>query len=222
MRVFRVAILAAISFAALTSGCSRSPDFVATEEPWRADEERACLASGVVRETPYLQSRAALGGPSLCGALSPFQMAAASQGRVLMRPPAMLRCPMIPQVDRWVQDIVEPAAHRHLRANLVEITVAASYSCRARNHVFGAKLSEHGYANALDVSAFSLDDGRKVHVKSGWHGDDAERAFLKAIHAGACRSFTTVLGPDADANHHDHFHLDMARHNKNNSFKVCK
>ena len=38
-----------------------------------------------------------------------------------------------------------------------------------------------------------------------------ERAFLHAVHDGACAQFTTVLSPDYDANHRDHFHLDLAR-----------
>ena len=36
-----------------------------------------------------------------------------------------------------------------------------------------------------------------------------EREFLHGIHAGACRVFGTVLGPEANEAHRDHFHLDM-------------
>src|SRR5256885_128524 len=81
---------------------------------------------------------------------------------------------------------------------------------RAMNHVPGARLSEHGHANAVDISAFVLADGRVVQVKSGWWGAMAERTFLRAVHGGACSIFTTVLGPSYDANHRDHFHLDLA------------
>jgi hypothetical protein len=37
-----------------------------------------------------------------------------------------------------------------------------------------------------------------------------EAAFLRQLHTGACLRFTTVLGPDANAEHHNHFHLDLA------------
>jgi hypothetical protein len=37
----------------------------------------------------------------------------------------------------------------------------------------------------------------------------AEQTFLKLVHAGACRHFTTTLGPEADEAHRDHLHLDM-------------
>lgn len=204
-------------------GCS-SPgtNFVAKPEPWRDEEEQACLASGIVRETAWLRTRSALGGPSLCGAARPFEMSAAAGGRVQLNPPAMLRCPMIPQVERWLMASVNPAAHRAFGQPVVEVKVAASYACRPINHVSGAKLSEHGRANALDVSAFILADGSRVTVKDGWHGAPAEREFLRTVHAGACNDFTTVLGPNADAHHRDHFHLDLARHGRDGLMRICK
>jgi hypothetical protein len=201
-------------------GCSQAPRFVTKDEPWRADEERACLMSGVVRESTFVSARSGLGGPSECGALRPFTVSAAANGWVQMRPAALLRCPMIPAVDHWVQQVVMPSARHHFGTDLVELKIAASYSCRPMNHVDGARLSEHGHANALDISAFLLADGRVVNVKAAWDGTPAEQNFLRAIRFGACETFTTVLGPGYDANHHDHFHLDLARHG--GSGRVCK
>ena len=37
----------------------------------------------------------------------------------------------------------------------------------------------------------------------------AESQFLHKLHAGACQIFGTVLGPEANEAHRDHFHLDM-------------
>lgn len=203
-------------------GCSRAPLFIAKDEPWRAEEERQCLASGYVRATQFLVERASLGGPQPCGALKPFEMTAAAEGYVQLRPAAMLRCPMIPAVERWVRYVVAPAARQHLGRDVVELKVAASYSCRPMNHVSGGRLSEHGHANAVDISAFVLADGSAVTVKQGWHSDGRERAFLLAVHDGACREFTTVLGPDHDSYHHDHFHLDLARHGGDGLGRICK
>jgi hypothetical protein len=214
--------VAVVSAALIVWGCSSQPNFVAKHEPWRADEEQACLTSGAIRESSFLQSRSALGGPSVCGAARPFEMFAAGSGRVSMKPSAMLRCPMVPAVERWVQMVVEPAARSHLGSPIVELKIAASYSCRAMNHVSGGRLSEHGHANALDISQFHLADGRVVTVKGGWNGDVRERGFLRAIHRGACDEFTTVLGPNHDAMHHDHFHLDLARHGRDGQMRICK
>jgi hypothetical protein len=200
--------------------CSSRPTFVAKEEPWRADEERACLASGFVRETPFVTMRSALGGPSVCGALQPFTVSATARGMVALQPAALLRCPMIPAVEHWIERIVMPAARYHFRANVVSLKIAGSYACRPMNHVDGGRLSEHGHANAIDISAFVLDNGAVVTVKGGWWGTRMERNFLRAVHDGSCTVFTTVLGPDYDAKHRDHFHLDLARHNGEG--RICK
>ena len=90
------------------------------------------------------------------------------------------------------------------------------------NNVAGGNLSEHGHANALDVSGFTLTDGTRITVKRGWHGDWRERAFLREVHDGACAEFTTVLGPDYDSNHHDHFHVDLARRGPDGLRGTCK
>jgi hypothetical protein len=217
---FRVSVLVACLAPLALWACSTPPNFVAKDEPWRADEERACLASGEVRETAYITSRASLGGPSVCGAIRPFTVSAASRGTVVFQPPAQLRCPMIPALDYWIDEVVQPAARLHYRSRVVEVTVAGSYSCRAMNHVHGARLSEHGHANAIDVSAFTLANGTKVAVKTGWWGGLAERNFLRAVHGGSCSVFTTVLGPAYDSNHRDHFHLDLAKHNAEG--RICK
>jgi hypothetical protein len=208
--------------AGLLSACSTGPNFVAVDEPWRAQEELACLASGVVRESPFIKSRSALGGPSVCGAEKPFEMSAAADGRVSLTPAAMFACPMVPTVNNWVKTVVEPAALQHLGTSIVNVKVAASYSCRPRNNQSGGKLSEHGHANALDVSAFMMADGRTVTVKGGWNGAREEHAFLRQVRAESCREFTTVLGPGADAYHGDHFHLDLARHGKDGLGRICK
>jgi hypothetical protein len=205
------------------SGCGGTgQSFIAKDEPWRSTEERACLASGAVQESPFIKTKLSLGGPSVCGAERPFELAATDGGRVILRPVAYLRCPMIPQVNRWVQTAVEPAAMRIYGTPLVELKIAGSYACRPINHASGGYLSEHGHANALDVSGFVLADGRTISVKKGWRGDGRERAFLREVQAGACQHFTTVLSPDYDSNHHDHFHVDLARRGSDGLRTVCK
>jgi hypothetical protein len=129
---------------------------------------------------------------------------------------------MVPAVDHWVRTVVEPAAEHHFGQPVIQLKVAASYACRPMNHQSGGRLSEHGFANALDVSAFHLADGRVITVKDGWNGSRDERAFLEAVHSGACKTFNTVLGPRADAFHRDHFHVDLARHGRNGDVRICK
>jgi hypothetical protein len=233
MSVVRNAIGASLLVGLIAlSGCGRSgtsfpgasvgPRFVSKPEPWRQSEESRCLALGLARPSPFLVRRTSLGGPGHCGVANPFEMGAAQDGRVALRPAALLRCEMIPAVEKWIAEVVQPAARRHFGLHVIEVKVAASYGCRPMNHVDGARLSEHGHANALDVSGVQLADGRWVMVKSGWWGDLRERGFLRQLHGGACSVFTTVLGPNYDANHRDHLHLDLAWHGRDGSSKICK
>ena len=83
-----------------------------------------------------------------------------------------------------------------------------SYSCR--NIAGSGKLSEHAHANAIDVSAFVLADGRRITVENNWKSGRREMQFLAAIHDSACKRFGTVLSPNYNAAHRDHFHLDMS------------
>lgn len=225
--MFRLALRSTLSVALpvlvlALSGCGGAPSFTAKYEPWRGEEENACMASGTVRPSPFIRAHAALGGPSYCGSEKPFEMAAAMNGRVALKPVALLRCPMIPQVERWVSQVVEPAARYHYGAMLVQISIAGSYSCRPMNHVDGARLSEHGYANAIDVSGFVLSNGHSITVKRDWNGSSRDQAFLRDIHQGSCRFFTTVLSPNYDRAHHDHFHLDLASHGRQGLKRICK
>ncbi len=223
MRIFRFAFALSVGLSLLVAACTTTPNFVAKEEPWRADFERKCLAQyNIARSQFVTPHRSALGGPSVCGAIQPYDMNATITGRVRLAPAATLQCQMIPTVDRWVTEVIEPAAKRYLFADIVELKVAASYSCRPMNGISGSKLSEHGHANAVDISAFHLADGRTVTVKSGWNGASAERDFLRAVHHGACDLFTTVLGPNANSFHADHFHVDLARHGRDGNGRVCQ
>ena len=43
----------------------------------------------------------------------------------------------------------------------------------------------------------------------------AEAAFLRRLHKGACGTFGTVLGPEANEAHRDHFHFDLAARRRN-------
>lgn len=211
--------VALIAAALVSASCgSSTPYFTAEDEPWREEAEIACLNSGRVHESAFIETkRSSLGGPSPCGASHPFEVTAALGGQVGFKPAATLQCGMIPAIDRWMAEVVQPAAYRNFGAAVTDVAVLSSYACRPRNNVYGAKLSEHGRANAIDIGAFRLANGRKVTVLSGWNGAYDEQAFLREVRRGACGIFKTVLGPGSDRNHANHFHLDLARHNHRGS-----
>ena len=121
-----------------------------------------------------------------------------------------VKCTLAAPFARWVRDDLPALARRWLGGEVVKIESFGSFACRPVNNQTGNPLSEHGRANAIDIAAFQLRDGRRISVKDGWNGDDADvRAFLRALHRAACSRFSVVLGPQANALHHDHFHFDM-------------
>ncbi len=195
------------------SGCGF---FDRAERPaWRNAAERACIANQGVRVTRHVTPRSSIDGPGICGVNNPYYVTAFAGGTVRLKSRATLGCPMIATVERWLKDVVQPAALARFGQPVTEISTMGSYACRRRNHRPGAKLSEHAFGNALDIGSFTTADGRKLKVAKHWRrGDTQERAFLRETHAGACRYFRTVLGPGADRFHENHFHLDLAMHGR--------
>ncbi|HMP63650.1 MAG TPA: extensin family protein, partial [Phenylobacterium sp.] len=61
-----------------------------------------------------------------------------------------------------------------------------------------------------------LEDGRGINVKTHWGTGGKEGEFLKRVHKGGCRLFSVTLGPDYNAAHADHLHLDFGR------FRLCR
>jgi hypothetical protein len=122
-----------------------------------------------------------------------------------------MTCPVAANFAAWARYAVQPAARQYLGADVVRIETFGTYSCRNIGGGASGRLSEHSFGNAVDVSGFVLSNGRKISVLNEWNSGGKEQEFLRRLHQSACRRFTTVLGPDYNAAHRDHFHFDMAR-----------
>jgi hypothetical protein len=179
---------------------------------WRDEAEQACLAAKAVPVTAYVEPAREIDGPGACGMLQPFKVSAFAGGTVGLTSRATLACPIISEIDRWLLDVVQPAAEIYYGQHVAELRVG-SYSCRSMNNQAGAARSEHSYGNAMDVMAFHLADGREVTVERGWRASEADQGFLREVFLGACQIFGTVLAPGSDAFHYNHIHIDLARHN---------
>lgn len=120
-----------------------------------------------------------------------------------------MRCGLAEEFIGWTRNAVAPAAYQVLGSKLVRVETMGTYACRNTVGTATARLSGHALANAVDVSAFILADGRRISVQGDWRADDADtQRFWKLIHASACKRFGTVLSPDYNAVHHDHLHLE--------------
>ena len=195
-----------------------------------------------------------------CGTPAPIKITAIGRNpQVRIRPAAVLNCQMLPALARFLTR-AQSEARKTFGAPIVSIRNASSYVCRHRYNDPKRKLSEHARANALDIPAFILADGRTISVLRDWgptsrdlegsaskisenmaqdqakklaahppRPNDAsslfiEKAsivdkrarFLKTLHRQACQIFGTVLGPEANEAHRDHFHFDLAPRRRRN------
>jgi hypothetical protein len=113
----------------------------------------------------------------------------------------------------WERHAVQPTARRELGAGVVGLAHFGTYACRPiRGHerLGAAALSQHAFANAIDIDGFKLADHGEVSVLKDYRRPDGRGRFLRKVHADGCRVFGHALGPDYNAEHKDHFHLDMA------------
>ena len=117
------------------------------------------------------------------------------------------RCNIAARLYMWERHVVQPAAQKYFGQSVKEITHFGSYSCRTirRSH----NMSEHATANAFDISGLRLANGRLISVLKNWDSGDNEAAFLRNVRNGLCDYFNLTLSPDYNADHADHFHVDM-------------
>ncbi len=208
-----------------------------------------------------------------CGSPAPVLVKSiGGMDKVSFDPPLVLDCAMVVGLDRWLRESVQPAAREGFSSPVSKI-IGSSYSCRNVYNLPDGHLSQHAFANAIDLPIFVLADGRKVDVTHGWgptqrdliaaakakktasgvtgsvgqqrternikgsasdvvkisaatarssatsadqsaaSGVDskavAEGKFLRLAHDGACKAFSTVMGPEANDVHRTHLHLDL-------------
>jgi len=209
-----------------------------------------------------------------CGTPVPIRLKRfGATGGVDVEPPAVVNCQVIARLHDWIEGTLQPAAERLLGSRIARIVTASSYDCRNRIGSSSVRISEHAFANAIDVGAVVTADGRSIDVLTNWgptardlraqqiaraadrpedrktaapeeaakkpdkgrrrkEASSSERAsanrksltdavpvaqprtreaeFLRAVHAGACGVFSTVLGPEANEAHRNHLHFDLA------------
>jgi hypothetical protein len=119
-------------------------------------------------------------------------------------------CGTAKALKTWIDEVAKPTLKRK-GGGLKTVNVAAHYACRTRNGRPGARISEHGKGRAIDISGVQLRDGSTITVLRGWAKRDTAD-IMRKLHRGACGPFGTVLGPESDRFHLDHFHFDTARY----------
>lgn len=208
MRSAAIALLSSIALAGCVgpSKTSHRPRHAYASPAETPEWLRACLATLGAEGSRYepLPDRQFAGG---CSATSSVKLVAIG---IPITNLGALKCGLAVPFARWVRQDVPAAASRWLGGSVLKIESFGTFACRPKNGQAGNELSEHGRANAVDIAAFQLRDGRRITVKEGWNGaDERIRGFLRALHRAACTRFSVVLGPDANGYHADHLHFDM-------------
>ncbi|WP_426958084.1 extensin family protein [Muricoccus radiodurans] len=140
-----------------------------------------------------------------CGIRNPVRLA----GEVSFTPFApVVNCPVAAAWAIFERHGLQPAATAAFGQRVVSVRHLGAYNCRNVNGPGRGVRSEHATANALDIAAFTLADGRSVGLPRDWRANGPAGAFLTAVRDGACRVFAATLGPAYNAAHRDHFHLD--------------
>ena len=116
----------------------------------------------------------------------------------------------------WERHVVQPAAQKYFGMPATRIEHFGSYACRTVYGRPNANMSNHATADAFDVAGFVIGKDTRVRVVRDWNDTTDAAKFLREVHDGACTYFDSVLGPEYNAAHRDHFHLDRGR------YKVCR
>lgn len=152
-----------------------------------------------------------------CGAAKPLKVAQLAGGLALT-PPVTLTCGAAEALARWATE-VQASAERDLGQPMNSLSIGTSYECRGQNHDPDAKLSEHAFANGIDVMGYGFAGRPAIGVRSLPDGSP-EAAFQARARAQACGFFRTVLGPGSDAAHAEHLHLDERE--RNAGHRLCQ
>jgi hypothetical protein len=214
--VIIAALLGAAQIAAARQASVAAADSLPRKVPPNLPAPTDCDAQ--LAKIAIVQPLGELTAPGGCGAADAVLLESVilpDGAKVAIVPAATLRCTMAQAVAGWVRDDVAPAAAK-LGAPLRELDNLDSYECRGRNRVPGAKLSEHGRANALDVRAFKLANRETLVLVD----PQVSKRFRDALRTSACARFSTVLGPGSDAEHAEHIHVDLEE--RRNNYKICE
>ena len=193
---------------------AQAPEASEPEEPPPPSACRLRLTA----ELAVAPSQPPLVGRGECGVEDVVRLEAVvlrDKTRVAVTPPAIVRCTFAEAIVQWVREDLAPAV-RPLGAPLRSLDNYAAYDCRGRNRIVGAKLSEHGKANALDVRSVKLANGTLLGLTDPNVGKDLRLGLRKS----ACARFTTVLGPGSDGYHEDHVHVDLAE--RTGGHRMCQ
>jgi hypothetical protein len=194
-------------------------DFVVAPPRWIPDCEEQLRRAGVKFTPASMPVRPATSNAPLCGAPQAVLYRSGPE-KISYGSSLFLTCGMALAMARF-ETVLNAEAEREFGQAVVRISHLGTYNCR-RMARYPDWVSEHSYANAIDIASFTLKNGRKISVlKSFGRGSPeprrAEAEFLDRLSHRLFDEdvFSGVITPAFDALHRNHFHLDLARYRVN-------
>ncbi len=206
----RRAELDLFAFSPLAVGKSLLPQVRPVAIVRQYQEAQAARLRGQVCGDPDIQG-VAIGrveGRGRCGIDSAVRIKSVSGVRLNTQ--AVLDCQTAQALKRWVDNGARPAVG-NIGGGINSLRVVSHYSCRFRNSAASGRLSEHSFGHAIDIAGIGLKSGDEITLLTDWGSGDRGRA-LRQMWRAACGPFGTVLGPESNRFHRDHFHFDTARY----------
>jgi hypothetical protein len=171
-------------------------------------DEASCFA--LLKQADIRYTRLPATGSGTCFTDHRTRIADGQSNLASIRPAGVApSCAVSASLTIWQRDVVQPLALRHLGKRVASIEHLGSYNCRM---IAGSRTpSEHATGNAIDIAAFILSDGQRITLLDHWDTRDGRSAFLQSVRDQSCAVFKTVLSPDYNAAHANHFHFDQAK-----------
>lgn len=189
------------------------PNLLTAFKLWRLQDDPAlcdqALQSSTLRYARQADSRA----HAKCPLTNTLRV---QGGNVALSSSFLSSCPLAVAYALFDLHGLQPAAQAVYGQSVTQIDHLGSFACRNIYNRSDARLSQHASADALDIAGFRLADGRRISVLKDWKDDGENGQFLRLVMDSACQQFHTVLGPDYNTAHRNHFHVDMG------PWRVCR
>lgn len=165
-----------------------------------------------------------IGNDGNCTVQSPLRISAVGKlDPISFKQPVTINCAMATSLAQWSEKVKNAAEETFGKSKkITSIGTGSDYQCRNVNSSSVGRVSEHAFANALDIMSFSFTDGTVTHLETGWNGSMKEKRFWREVHKASCSIFMTVIGPDGDDAHQTNMHLDQGCHGSTCFATICQ
>jgi hypothetical protein len=189
-------------------------DFARAEAPPAPDGCRDSLKTGGVLFTPWPLRPSRMASGVVCEAPEGVAIKRGGAG-LRFQPLARVNCAFALRLKRF-EAVMQAEARSIFKSPVASIVHLGTYNCR-KMAAYPDFVSEHSFANAIDIAAFVLPNGSRVEVERDWVRADQPaktRAaqFLRRLTRRLYdeQIFSVVLTPSFDSHHKNHLHLDGA------------